>query len=192
MNATTDQDEKSDAADQLFNVAAYSDDSGRVTGEIVDWGKTNTRKGTPDAYLEVQLPNGESFRETYDWPANDSDAYDFVRVVRQAGWSLSSIEQLPGSKVNCERVNGSWQVYLKPSLSDYAKQCLDTAGKEVAGAIVGVGVILGIYAGLLSAGLSILGAVSYGLLLLMYGFMGGTFAAVLALPVYERLGGETQ
>ena len=92
----------------LWNISQASED-GRIRGyihkcELTDDGSIR---------IHVQLPNAETYTQTFPMPRTDSPEYTFVRLVEDCGYSLSSVGQLAGedstsgSRVWCKPVNTS-------------------------------------------------------------------------------------
>ena len=92
----------------LWNISQASED-GRIRGYI------NKCELTDDGSIlvHVQLPNAETYTQTFPMPRTDSTEYTFVRLVEDCGYSLSSVGQLAGegstsgSHVWCKPVNTS-------------------------------------------------------------------------------------
>jgi len=104
----TDAD-TAELADELFRVAEDTTADGRVRVEIRDVSKVVYPEGDPEIAVTVRRPSMEEFTEQMAYPERDDPEYKFVRLCREAGYSLAAAEQLEGATVLADN-DGGWSL----------------------------------------------------------------------------------
>lgn len=101
--------EATDLGDELFRVAEDTTADGRVRVEIRDVSKVVYPEGDPEIAVTVRRPSMEEFTEQMAYPERDDPEYKFVRLCREAGYSLAAAEQLEGATVLADN-DGGWSL----------------------------------------------------------------------------------
>ena len=126
--ATLVEETDSDTAelgDELFRVAEDTTADGRVRVEILE---LNKRADGDEIAVTARLPSFTEFTERMAYPARDDPEYKFVRLCREAGYSLAAAEQLDGATVEAEQdADGDWQLVAErgPTRREQVSNVLD-------------------------------------------------------------------
>ncbi|UXF50930.1 MAG: hypothetical protein HQRvContig03_4 [Haloquadratum phage sp.] len=121
----TDAD-TAELADELFRVAEDTTADGRVRVEIRDVSKVVYPERDPEIAVTVRRPSMEEFTEQMAYPERDDPEYKFVRLCREAGYSLAAAEQLEGATVLADNDSG-WSLVAErePTRREQLSELLD-------------------------------------------------------------------
>lgn len=126
--AEEEESETDDLGDELFRVAEDTTEDGRVRVDIHAVEKYESPDGDAEVAVTYRLPSMREVTERMAYPERDDPEFKFVRLCREAGYSLASVEQVDGATVEAEQDgDGDWQLVAErePTRQEQVSQMLD-------------------------------------------------------------------